>query len=68
MSSILKLRLIPQVYLHIDDQYVVTGGGGAMGLEIARSVLETGGDVICADHAEEPLQAGWCEHFNQGVP
>lgn len=34
-----------------------------MGLEIARSVLETGGDVICVDHADEPLQDGWCKQL-----
>lgn len=34
-----------------------------MGLEIARSVLETGGDVICVDQAQEPLQDGWCKRL-----
>jgi NAD(P)-dependent dehydrogenase (short-subunit alcohol dehydrogenase family) len=39
----------------------VTGGGGAMGLEVARAVLELGGDAICVDRAEKPLPELWCE-------
>ncbi|KAA8652572.1 uncharacterized protein ATNIH1004_001477 [Aspergillus tanneri] len=38
---------------------LITGGGGAMGLEAARSVLESGGDVICVDRQDEPLQEPW---------
>ncbi|PNS14554.1 hypothetical protein CAC42_2611 [Sphaceloma murrayae] len=38
---------------------LITGGGGAVGLEIARSVLEVGGDVICFDHQDEALQEPW---------
>lgn len=38
---------------------LITGGGGAVGLEVAKSVLETGGDVICLDRAEQPLADGW---------
>jgi len=38
---------------------LITGGGGAVGLEVARSVLETGGDVICLDRAEQPLPNEW---------
>lgn len=30
-----------------------------MGLEIAGSVLESGGDVICVDRADSPLQEPW---------
>ena len=30
-----------------------------MGLEVARSVLETGGDVICMDRQTEPLLSNW---------
>lgn len=42
-----------------DHHETVTGGGGAMGLEIARSVLESGGDVICFDRQESPLVQPW---------
>lgn len=38
---------------------IVTGGGGSMGLEVARSVLESGGDVICIDRQESPLEEPW---------
>ncbi|KAK5092614.1 hypothetical protein LTR70_001997 [Exophiala xenobiotica] len=34
---------------------LIAGGGGAVGLEVAKSVLETGGDVILLDRAEQPL-------------
>lgn len=30
-----------------------------MGLEVARSVLESGGDVICIDRQESPLEEPW---------
>lgn len=32
-----------------------------MGLEIARSVLESGGDVICFDRQASPLEEPWGE-------
>jgi NAD(P)-dependent dehydrogenase (short-subunit alcohol dehydrogenase family) len=37
----------------------VTGGGGSVGLEAARAILESGGDVICLDRQDEPLQEPW---------
>ena len=52
---------------------VVTGGGGAVGLEAARSILELGGDVVCLDRAESPLPELWakvqhaCERHNTQV-
>ncbi|KAG7041654.1 ankyrin repeat protein [Colletotrichum scovillei] len=42
----------------------VTGGGGSMGLEVARSVLESGGDVICIDRQEKPLEEPWNRVLN----
>lgn len=36
-----------------------TGGGGAMGLNVATSILESGGDVICIDRMEKPLPELW---------
>lgn len=36
-----------------------------MGLEVARSILETGGDVICVDLAKEPLAEEWCEYYER---
>src|SRR5436305_210037 len=38
---------------------LITGGGGAVGLEVAKSVVESGGDAICLDLAEKPLQEEW---------
>ncbi|KAL2014301.1 hypothetical protein VTN00DRAFT_1826 [Thermoascus crustaceus] len=38
---------------------LITGGTGALGLEVAGSVLESGGDVICIDLPELPPEAGW---------
>lgn len=48
---------------------VITGGGGAVGLEVARSVLESGGNAICVDLAAEPLQDEWerAQHATNGV-
>ena len=44
----------------LDERTItVTGGGGAMGLEVASSVLESGGDVVCVDRAENPLPEPW---------
>ncbi|TKX22170.1 D-arabinitol 2-dehydrogenase-like protein 2 [Elsinoe australis] len=44
----------------LDHQTIaITGGGGAVGLEVARSVLEVGGDVICLDQQKEPLWEPW---------
>ncbi|KZL78679.1 short chain dehydrogenase reductase family, partial [Colletotrichum tofieldiae] len=40
---------------------IVTGGGGSVGLEVARSVLESGGDVICIDRQQQTLKHLW-EH------
>ena len=46
----------------LDERTIlVTGGGGAMGLEIASSVLESGGDVVCVDRAERPLPEPWAK-------
>lgn len=33
-----------------------------MGLEAARTILETGGDVICLDRQDEPLAEPWSMH------
>ncbi|KAL4799601.1 hypothetical protein BDV19DRAFT_261601 [Aspergillus venezuelensis] len=38
---------------------IVTGGVGFLGLEVARAVLESGGDVICVDCVEEPNPEKW---------
>ncbi|OHF04157.1 D-arabinitol 2-dehydrogenase [Colletotrichum orchidophilum] len=38
---------------------LITGGGGSIGLEVARSVLESGGDVICIDRQDDPLKEPW---------
>ncbi|KAF9871066.1 D-arabinitol 2-dehydrogenase [Colletotrichum karsti] len=44
----------------IDGRTVlITGGGGAVGLEAARAVLESGGDAICKDRQEKPLEVPW---------
>ncbi|KAK1724854.1 dehydrogenase with different specificitie [Colletotrichum acutatum] len=44
----------------LDERTIlITGGGGSMGLEVARSVLESGGDVICIDRQESPLEEPW---------
>lgn len=32
-----------------------------MGLQVAKAILETGGDVICIDRAKEPLKFEWQE-------
>ncbi|KXH29114.1 Rieske domain-containing protein [Colletotrichum simmondsii] len=45
-------------------EHIVTGGGGSMGLEVARSVLESGGDVICIDRQENPLEEPWNRVLN----
>lgn len=47
------------MYLVLTTTQTVTGGGGAMGLEVAKSVLETGGDVICVDRAPTILTQEW---------
>jgi len=31
-----------------------------MGLNVAASILESGGDVVCIDRMEEPLPELWC--------
>ncbi|KAK1479143.1 short chain dehydrogenase [Colletotrichum tamarilloi] len=46
------------------NQAIITGGGGSMGLEVARSVLESGGDVICIDRQENPLEEPWNRVLN----
>ncbi|OJD29612.1 short chain dehydrogenase reductase family [Diplodia corticola] len=38
---------------------IISGGGGSVGLEVARSVLESGGDVVCLDSQAEPLPEPW---------
>ncbi|GME41187.1 short chain dehydrogenase reductase family [Neofusicoccum parvum] len=38
---------------------IITGGGGAVGLEVARSVAESGGDVVCLDRQDSPLSEPW---------
>jgi NAD(P)-dependent dehydrogenase (short-subunit alcohol dehydrogenase family) len=44
----------------LDERTIlITGGGGSMGLEVASSILESGGDVVCADRAEIPLLEPW---------
>ena len=35
---------------------IITGGGGAVGLEVAISILQSGGSVLLVDNAVEPLQ------------
>lgn len=41
----------------------VTGGGGAVGLEAARSILESGGDVVCLDRQDKPLPGPWGKYI-----
>jgi short-subunit dehydrogenase involved in D-alanine esterification of teichoic acids len=44
----------------LDERTIlITGGGGSMGLEVASSILESGGDVVCVDRAESPLLEPW---------
>lgn len=38
-----------------------------MGLNVAGSVLESGGDVICIDQMDEPLPGLWCTSNNLHV-
>jgi NAD(P)-dependent dehydrogenase (short-subunit alcohol dehydrogenase family) len=46
----------------LDERTIlVTGGGGAMGLEVTGSILESGGDVVCVDRAESPLPEPWAK-------
>jgi NAD(P)-dependent dehydrogenase (short-subunit alcohol dehydrogenase family) len=46
----------------LDQQTIlITGGGGSIGLEVATSVLESGGDVVCVDRAERPLEEPWAK-------
>jgi NAD(P)-dependent dehydrogenase (short-subunit alcohol dehydrogenase family) len=46
----------------LDEKTIlITGGGGAMGLEVTSAILEVGGDVICADRADSPLQELWAK-------
>jgi nucleoside-diphosphate-sugar epimerase len=61
MSGLLPVSLLPVAKKKkINDiMRAVTGGGGAVGLEAARSILESGGDVICIDRQDAPLQAPW---------
>ena len=41
---------------------LVTGGCGAVGLEAARAILESGGDVVCLDLPAEPPGDAWSEN------
>ena len=51
-----------QELFRLDERTViVTGGGGAMGLQVTSSVLESGGDVVCIDRAESPLPELWAK-------
>jgi FlaA1/EpsC-like NDP-sugar epimerase len=44
----------------LDERTIlITGGGGSIGLEVASSILESGGDVVCVDRAESPLEEPW---------
>ncbi|KAL5333606.1 hypothetical protein BJX70DRAFT_54799 [Aspergillus crustosus] len=38
---------------------IITGGIGALGLELARAILESGGDVISVDCVESPPTEPW---------
>lgn len=51
-----------QDLFRLDERTIlVTGGGGAMGLEATTSILESGGDVVCVDQQEEPLPDLWAK-------
>ncbi|PLB46302.1 oxidoreductase [Aspergillus steynii IBT 23096] len=52
-------RSIQDLFGMDERTVLITGGGGAMGLEAARTILETGGDVICLDRQDEPLVEPW---------
>jgi FlaA1/EpsC-like NDP-sugar epimerase len=38
---------------------VITGGAGALGSAVVRAVLESGGDVICLDVVDVPVESTW---------
>ncbi|RSL43678.1 hypothetical protein CEP54_014991 [Fusarium duplospermum] len=40
---------------------IITGGAGYLGIEVAGSILETGGDVICLDVLENPPAEPWSQ-------
>ncbi|GKT82383.1 short chain dehydrogenase reductase family [Colletotrichum tofieldiae] len=46
---------------------LITGGGGSVGLEVARSVLESGGDVICIDRQQQTLKHLWVSKQHRTV-
>ncbi|KAI9045158.1 oxidoreductase [Aspergillus affinis] len=52
-------RSIQDLFQMDERTVLITGGGGAMGLEAARTILESGGDVICLDRQDEPLAEPW---------
>ncbi|KAH7127616.1 oxidoreductase [Dactylonectria macrodidyma] len=40
---------------------VVTGASGFLGTTVAKSIIESGGDVVCLDVVEKPESADWDE-------
>ncbi|KAJ4315830.1 hypothetical protein N0V84_008164 [Fusarium piperis] len=40
---------------------VVTGASGFLGTTVAKSIIESGGDVVCLDVVEKPQSADWDE-------
>ena len=45
---------------------VVTGGGGAIGLEIARAYAEAGADIVIADHTDALVETGVAQLAEHG--
>lgn len=41
------------------SSYIVSGGAGAVGLCVGKSILESGGDVVFTDIADKPNQEAW---------
>ncbi|KAJ6114236.1 hypothetical protein N7486_000014 [Penicillium sp. IBT 16267x] len=69
MGELLENRevgLQPSSKMHTRDlfslekrTYIVTGGIGSLGLEIAIGIMQFGGDVVCVDSAESPPTEQW---------
>ncbi|KAM0561262.1 hypothetical protein ACHAPJ_003140 [Fusarium lateritium] len=38
---------------------IVTGAGGFLGTTVAKSIVESGGDVVCLDVVQKPSSADW---------
>ncbi|KAI8711961.1 hypothetical protein NCS52_01461200 [Fusarium sp. LHS14.1] len=43
---------------------IITGGAGYLGIEVAGTILETGGDVVCLDVLDKPPAEPWSQLNN----